>query len=254
MNALLTVLPDLPDMHVAAGHIGDLASALPAAGKGRWMENRDLTEKLWPATLETFAMTGVSGILTIALGLPLGLALITTGPRGQHRNRVVYEIVSQIVNIGRSMPFIILMVAIMSLTRFLVGSSIGWQAACVPLTIGAIPFYARLVETAINDVDQGKVEAALMMGASGAQITWGVLVREALPTLIQSATVTIITLIGYSAMAGTVGGGGLGDMAIQYGYKGNESDVMIVTVVLIVIVVGIIQVCGDMLSRLVDHR
>ena len=226
MSTLLTVLPD---MHVAAGHIGDLASALPAAGKGRWMENRDLTEKLWPATLETFAMTGVSGILTIALGLPLGLALITTGPRGQHRNRIVYEIVSQIVNIGRSMPFIILMVAIMSLTR-------------------------RLVETAINDVDQGKVEAALMMGASGAQITWGVLVREALPTLIQSATVTIITLIGYSAMAGTVGGGGLGDMAIQYGYKGNESDVMIVTVVLIVIVVGIIQVCGDMLSRLVDHR
>ena len=251
MSALLTVLPDMP---VAACHIGDLASALPAAGKGRWMENRDLTEKLWPATLETFAMTGVSGILTIALGLPLGLALITTGPRGQHRNRIVYEIVSQIVNIGRSMPFIILMVAIMSLTRFLVGSSIGWQAACVPLTIGAIPFYARLVETAINDVDHGKVEAALMMGASGQQITWGVLVREALPILIQSATVTIITLLGYSAMAGAVGGGGVGDLAIQYGYQRNQVDVMVITVVVIVAIVGVIQLVGDMLSRLVNHR
>ena len=111
---------------------------------------------------------------------------------------------SQIVNIGRSMPFIILMVALIPITRMLVGTSLGWQAACVPLTIGAIPFYARLVETAINDVDHGKVEAALMMGASGLQITWGVLVREALPILIQSATVTIITLLGYSAMAGAV--------------------------------------------------
>ena len=126
--------------------------------------------------------------------------------------------------------------------------------ACVPLTIGAIPFYARLVETAINDVDHGKVEAALMMGASGSQITWGVLVREALPTLIQSGTVTIITLLGYSAMAGTVGGGGLGDFAIQYGYNRNMSDVMVIAVVLIAVIVGVIQVVGDMLSRLVDHR
>ena len=152
------------------------------------------------------------------------------------------------------MPFIILMVALIPITRMLVGTSLGWQAACVPLTIGAIPFYARLVETAINDVDHGKVEAALMMGASGQQITWGVLVREALPILIQSATVTIITLLGYSAMAGAVGGGGVGDLAIQYGYQRNMVDVMVITVVVIVIIVGIIQLIGDMLSRLVNHR
>jgi len=231
------------------------AGALAArSGDGTWFSNPAVKSHLGPATAETFAMTFVSGVLVIGFGLLLGLALVTTGKRGQHRNRVVYEILSQIVNIGRSMPFIVLMVAIASVTRLIVGTSVGWAAACVPLTIGAIPFYARLVETAINDVDHGKVEAALMMGASGSQITWGVLVREALPTLIQSGTVTIITLLGYSAMAGTVGGGGLGDFAIQYGYNRNMSDVMVIAVVLIAVIVGVIQVVGDMLSRLVDHR
>lgn len=231
---------------------GALASG--ASSDGTWLNNSIIQRRLWPATLETLEMTGVSGALTVVFGLLLGLALISTGRRGQHPNRVVYEILSQIVNMGRSMPFIILMVAIIPLTRLIVGTSLGWQAACVPLTVGAIPFYARLVETAINDVDHGKVEAALMMGASGTQITWGVLVREALPTLIQSATVTIITLLGYTAMAGTVGGGGLGDLAIQHGYRRNDTDVMVIVVVLIVLIVGAIQVMGDMLSRLVDHR
>ena len=218
------------------------AGALAArSGDGTWFSNPAVKSHLGPATAETFAMTFVSGVLVIGFGLLLGLALVTTGKRGQHRNRAVYEILSQIVNIGRSI-------------RLIVGTSVGWAAACVPLTIGAIPFYARLVETAINDVDHGKVEAALMMGASGSQITWGVLVREALPTLIQSGTVTIITLLGYSAMAGTVGGGGLGDFAIQYGYNRNMSDVMVIAVVLIAVIVGVIQVVGDMLSRLVDHR
>ncbi|WP_273168906.1 methionine ABC transporter permease [Actinomyces israelii] len=231
---------------------GALASG--ASSDGTWLNNSIIQRRLWPATLETLEMTGVSGALTVVFGLLLGLALISTGRRGQHPNRVVYEILSQIVNMGRSMPFIILMVAIIPLTRLIVGTSLGWQAACVPLTVGAIPFYARLVETAINDVDHGKVEAALMMGASSNQITWGVLVREALPTLVSSATVTIITLLGYSAMAGTVGGGGLGDLAIQYGYNGFAVDIMVIVVVLIVAIVGVIQVCGDMLSRLVDHR
>mgnify|MGYP001650580483 CR=1 FL=1 len=221
---------------------------------GTWLNNSIIQRRLWPATLETLEMTGVSGALTVVFGLLLGLALISTGRRGQHPSRVTYEILSQIVNMGRSMPFIILMVAIIPLTRLIAGTSLGWQAACVPLTVGAIPFYARLVEAAINDVDHGKVEAALMMGASSSQITWGVLVREALPTLVRSATVTIITLLGYTAMAGTVGGGGLGDLAIQYGYQRNDTDVMVIVVVLIVAVVGVIQVCGDMLSRLVDHR
>ena len=230
------------------------AVELAVKSEGAWFSNPAVTRKLGPAALETLEMLVVSGGITIVVGLLLGLALVTTGVRGQHRNRVVYTVLSQVVNIGRSMPFIILMVAIASLTRLIAGTSVGWAAACVPLTVGAIPFYARLVETAINDVDHGKVEAALMMGASGTQITWGVLVREALPTLIPSATVTIITLLGYTAMAGTVGGGGLGDFAIQYGYQRNMSDVMVITVVLIAIIVGIIQMMGDMLSRLVDHR
>lgn len=227
---------------------------LAAAEDGTWFERKVIQRKLVSATLETLGMTFVSGALTIIFGLLLGLALVSTGKRGQHRNRAVYEVLSQIVNFGRSMPFIILLVAIMSFTRFLLGTSIGWQAACVPLTVGAIPFYARLVETAIYDVDQGKVEAALMMGASGRQITWGVLVREALPTLISSATVTIVTLLGYSAMAGTVGGGGLGDLAIQYGHNRNWTDVIIITVIVIAVIVAIIQVLGDVLARLVDHR
>lgn len=227
---------------------------LAAAEDGTWFERKVIQRKLVSATLETLGMTFVSGALTIIFGLLLGLALVSTGKRGQHRNRAVYEVLSQIVNFGRSMPFIILLVAIMSFTRFLLGTSIGWQAACVPLTVGAIPFYARLVETAIYDVDQGKVEAALMMGASGRQITWGVLVREALPTLISSATVTIVTLLGYSAMAGTVGGGGLGDLAIQYGHNRNWTDVIIITVIVIAVIVAIIQVLGDALARLVDHR
>ena len=221
---------------------------------GTWFNNTVIQEFLGTSIFETLAMTFVSGTLTIVFGLLLGLTLVTTGQRGQRPNPPLYWVLSQIVNVGRSMPFIILMVALISVTRLIVGSSTGWQAVCVPLTIGAIPFYARLVETAINDVDRGKVEAALMMGASGRQITWGVLVREALPILIQSATVTIITLLGYSAMAGAVGGGGVGDLAIQYGYQRNQVDVMVITVVVIVAIVGVIQLVGDMLSRLVNHR
>ena len=221
---------------------------------GTWFNNTVIQEFLGTSIFETLAMTFVSGTLTIVFGLLLGLTLVTTGQRGQRPNPPLYWVLSQIVNVGRSMPFIILMVALISVTRLIVGSSTGWQAVCVPLTIGAIPFYARLVETAINDVDRGKVEAALMMGASGRQITWGVLVREALPILIQSATVTIITLLGYSAMAGAVGVGGEGDLAIQYGYQRNQVDVMVITVVVIVGIVGIIQLVGDMLSRLVNHR
>ena len=221
---------------------------------GTWFNNTVIQEFLSTSIFETLAMTFVSGTLTIVFGLLLGLTLVTTGQRGQRPNPPLYWVLSQIVNVGRSMPFIILMVALISVTRLIVGSSTGWQAVCVPLTIGAIPFYARLVETAINDVDHGKVEAALMMGASGTQITWGVLVREALPILIQSATVTIITLLGYSAMAGAIGGGGLGDLAIQDGYQRNMADVMVITVVVIVVIVGVIQLIGDMLSRLVNHR
>ena len=229
-------------------------AASSTCGDSTWFNKQAIQLKLGTSIFETLAMTFVSGALTIVFGLLLGLALVNTGQRGQRPNPPLYWVLSQIVNIGRSMPFIILIIALISVTRLIVGSSTGWQAVCVPLTIGAIPFYARLVETAINDVDRGKVEAALMMGASDRQIIWGVLVREALPILIQSGTVTIITLLGYSAMAGAVGGGGLGDLAITYGHNSNMVDVVVITVVIIAVIVGIIQLIGDMLSRLVDHR
>ncbi|WP_194948842.1 methionine ABC transporter permease [Actinomyces trachealis] len=229
------------------------APAVAAADK-TWLNNPVIQNKLGPATLETLAMTIVSGVLVIVLGLLLGISLVTTGVRGRHPHPLLYQVLSQLVNIGRSLPFIILLVVMLPLTRMLVGTSLGWQAASVPLTVGAIPFYARMVETALNNVEQGKVEAALMMGASASQITWGVLVREALPVLIQSATVTLITLLGYSAMAGAVGGGGLGDLAIQYGHQRSQPDVIWCTVILILLIVAVIQVVGDLLSRAVDHR
>ena len=188
-----------------------------------------------PAIDETLYMTFVSGAITVVLGLALGIALVSTGHRGLTRNQAVYQVLSAIVNVGRSMPFLILMIAIIPLTRLLV-------------------FYARLAETALDGVEQGKIEAALMLGASRIQITFGVLVREALPSLIQAATVTLVTLLGYSAMAASIGAGGLGALALQYGYQRYQNDVMILTVIVIVLIVGVIQVVGDMLSRLADHR
>ena len=248
------LLENFTALHGLLGSLNDLASLLPTADDGTWFNNKAIQQFLGESTLETLYMTFVSGLFTVLLGLPLGLALVTTGPRGLHPNRALNQVLSAIVNIGRSLPFIILMVAIIPFTRLVVGTTLGWQAAVVPLTVGAIPFFARLVESAVGSVEHGKVEAALMMGATGQQITWGVLVREALPTLIQSATVTVITLLGYSAMAGAVGGGGLGDLAIRYGYQRYQEDVMIITIVLIVLIVAVIQMLGDMLSRLVDHR
>ena len=146
------------------------------------------------------------------------------------------------------------MITIIPLTRFLVGNTLGWYAACVPLTIGAIPFFARLVESNVAAVEPGKIEAAQMMGASNLRIEWGVQVREALPRLVQSVTLLSVTLVGYSAMAGVLGAGGLGALAINYGYQGWQMDVLILTVVFFLIFVQVIQMCGDMISRLVDHR
>ncbi len=221
---------------------------------GTWFDNPVVQNQLWPATVETLGMTAFSTLFTVLLGLPLGLALVATAPKGLVPNRAVNQVLSVIVNIGRSIPFIILMIAIIGFTRFIVGTTIGWQAAVVPLTVAAIPFFARLVETAVFSVEQGKIEAAQMMGASRLQVLGGVLVREALPAIIQGITVLVITLISYSAMAGAIGGGGLGALAINHGYSRYQTDVMILTVVVIVVLVQAIQMIGDMCSRLVDHR
>ncbi|GAA4282956.1 ABC transporter permease [Brevibacterium daeguense] len=219
-----------------------------------WFNNPAITQEMWPSLVETIAMTFWSSAIAVILGLPLGIWLFVTTKGSLAPNPVVHQVLSVIVNIVRSVPFIILMIALIPFTRFVVGTALGWQAAVVALSISAIPFYARLVETALHDVSAGKVEAAQMMGASRGQIIRQVLVPEAMPALIGSATVTSVALVNYTAMAGAVGGGGLGDLAISYGYHRYQGDVMIVCIVLLVVFVGIIQLAGDLLSRAFDHR
>ena len=198
---------------------------------------------------ETFYMVAVATIIGGIIGIPLGITLVTTSKGHILENRFVNQILGTIVNIIRSIPFIILMVAIIPLTRLIAGTSIGTTAACVPLTIVAIPFLSRLVETSIRDVDFGLVEAAESMGATPFQIIRKVLIPEALPTIINNITVLIVNLIGASAMAGAIGGGGLGDIAIRYGYQRFRPDVMLATIIILIVVVNVIQAGGDFASR-----
>ncbi|MDO5700522.1 MAG: methionine ABC transporter permease [Bowdeniella nasicola] len=230
----------------------DLASFV--ADKPTWFDNPTITKRLWPATLETIYMTAFSSLITIVLGLPLGLALVATSKRGIWPNRALNSVLGAIVNIGRSIPFIILMIALIPLTRAVMQTAIGWTSAVLPLAVAAIPFFARLVETSVLAVDPGKVEAATMMGATNRQVMFGVQLREALPGIIQGVTVLVITVVGYSAIAGVLGGGGLGTLAYNYGYQRYQADTMIATVVVIVALVQLVQMLGDMCSRLVDHR
>ncbi|MCI6749907.1 MAG: ABC transporter permease [Megasphaera elsdenii] len=198
---------------------------------------------------ETFYMVAVATIIGGIIGIPLGITLVTTSKGHILENRFINQILGTIVNIIRSIPFIILMVAIIPLTRLIAGTSIGTTAACVPLTIIAIPFLSRLVETSIRDVDFGLVEAAESMGATPFQIIRKVLIPEALPTIINNITVLIVNLIGASAMAGAIGGGGLGDIAIRYGYQRFRPDVMLATIIILIVVVNVIQAGGDFASR-----
>ncbi|BFK74609.1 ABC transporter permease [Megasphaera elsdenii] len=198
---------------------------------------------------ETFYMVAVATIIGGIIGIPLGITLVTTSKGHILENRFINQILGTIVNIIRSIPFIILMVAIIPLTRLIAGTSIGTTAACVPLTIVAIPFLSRLVETSIRDVDFGLVEAAESMGATPFQIIRKVLIPEALPTIINNITVLIVNLIGASAMAGAIGGGGLGDIAIRYGYQRFRPDVMLATIIILIVVVNVIQAGGDFASR-----
>lgn len=198
---------------------------------------------------ETFYMVAVATVIGGIIGIPLGITLVTTSKGHILENRFINQILGTIVNIIRSIPFIILMVAIIPLTRLIAGTSIGTTAACVPLTIVAIPFLSRLVETSIRDVDFGLVEAAESMGATPFQIIRKVLIPEALPTIINNITVLIVNLIGASAMAGAIGGGGLGDIAIRYGYQRFRPDVMLATIIILIVVVNVIQAAGDFASR-----
>ena len=198
---------------------------------------------------ETFYMVAVATVIGGIIGIPLGITLVTTSKGHILENRFINQILGTIVNIIRSIPFIILMVAIIPLTRLIAGTSIGTTAAGVPLTIVAIPFLSRLVETSIRDVDFGLVEAAESMGATPFQIIRKVLIPEALPTIINNITVLIVNLIGASAMAGAIGGGGLGDIAIRYGYQRFRPDVMLATIIILIVVVNVIQAGGDFASR-----
>ncbi|OIK08012.1 methionine ABC transporter permease [Streptomyces monashensis] len=216
-----------------------------------WSEMQPLLSQ---ACTDTLTMVVWSTLIAVAVGLPLGVLLVLTDRGGLVQNVVVNKVIGQIVNVGRSMPFIILMVALMTFTRWVTGTTIGTTAAIVPLAIGGIPFFARLVETAVREVDNGLVEAVQSMGGSTWTIVRKVLVPEALPSLIASTTTTIIALIGYSAMAGTVGGGGLGDLAVRYGYQRFETQMMWITVAILAVAISLIQFAGDFAARSLHSR
>lgn len=201
------------------------------------------------ATLETFYMVLISSIIATLIGLPLGIFLYVTRKHSIAEHTLLHQLLAAIVNIMRSIPFIILMVAIIPLTRLLVGTSIGTNAAIVPLSLGAMPFIARIVENALLEVPKGLIEAATAMGANGTQIVRKVLIPEALPGIIHGLTLTVISLVGYSAMAGAVGGGGLGDLAIRYGYHRFDTKIMLITIIIMVILVQLIQWSGDKISK-----
>ena len=203
---------------------------------------------------ETLVMTAVSGAISFAVGLPLGLVLVGTAPGGFWENRWVNGSVGAIVNGFRSLPFIILLVAVIPLTRIIVGTSIGTAAAIVPLSISGIPYFGRVSEVALREVDRGLIEAVRAMGGGNWTIIREALVPEALPSLIAGFTVTLVLLVGASAMAGAVGAGGLGDLAIRYGYQRFETSVMIAVIVVLIGLVALIQAGGDRLARSVDHR
>ncbi|WP_159609636.1 methionine ABC transporter permease [Glutamicibacter sp. JC586] len=207
------------------------------------------------ATVETLQMVVISGILTVIIGLILGILLHVTGKGGLHPIRWLNVLLSGIIiNITRSIPFAILMVALIPFSALIVGASLGPIAASVSLTIGTIPFFARLVETALRDINHGKVDAALVMGSTKMQTIRKVLIPEAMPGIVAATTTTIVTLIGYSAMAGLVGGGGLGRMAYTYGYTRYNMPIMLATIVIIVILVQLVQIIGDAIARKIDHR
>ena len=206
------------------------------------------------ATIDTLLMLGGSMVLTVILGVPLGVLLYLSGKGRLAANPVLNALLSFVVNVLRSVPFIILLIVMLPVTVLLVGTSLGVAGAIPPLVVGAAPFYARLVETALREVDKGVVEATQAMGGSTFQIVARALLPEAMPGIIAGATVTAIALVSYTAMAGVVGAGGLGDLAIRFGYQRFQTDVMAVTVVLLLILVQILQMIGDRLVAKVSHR
>ena len=218
------------------------------------MFSNEIISMLVEGTWVTLYMTLTSTFFAYILGLPLGITLVLTRKDGLRPNQFIYKIIDVVVNIVRSVPFLILLILIIPFTRTLVGKSYGPTATIVPLTIAAAPFIARLVESSLLEVDQGAIEAAQSMGASTWHIVWKVLLAEARTSLIINATIALATILGYSAMSGTVGGGGLGDIAIRYGYYRYETDIMFATVILLILLVQIMQYIGTKVAKKIDKR
>jgi D-methionine transport system permease protein len=218
------------------------------------MWNQQLLNLLINGLWETVYMVGVSLLIATLCGLPLGVLLVITAPNHIQPHQTLHGILSIVVNIGRSLPFIILLVAIVPFTRLMVGTSIGTLGAIVPLTVSAIPFFARLVETTLLEVDGGVIEAAQAIGATTWQIISKVLIPEAKSGIVLGITNSAVSLVSYSAMAGAVGGGGLGDLAIRYGYQRFQPEVMLATVIILVILVQGVQSLGDWIARRLNHR
>lgn len=220
---------------------------LPNVDAGKWVE-------IGQATVDTLLMLAGSLPLTLLIGLPLGVLLYLTGPRQLHARPALYGGLSLVVNLLRSVPFIILMIVLIPVTLKAMGTSLGVRGAILPLVVGAAPFYARLVETALREVDRGVVEASLAMGATTRQLVMRVLLPEALPGLIAGATVTTIALVGFTAMGGAIGSGGLGDLAYRDGYLRSRTDVAVVTVVALLVMVQVLQMVGDRLVARFTRR
>lgn len=205
-------------------------------------------------TWETILMTFIATLFAYIIGTPIGILLILSAPDGLKTNKILNTICTWVVSIGRSVPFVILLVALIPFTRFIVGTSLGVKGAIVPLIVTSAPFAARMIEQSLAELDKGLVEAALSSGASTAQIVWKVYLKESLPSIVRGISITFITLFGYSAMAGTVGAGGLGDIAIRYGYQRFQTDVMLGAVILCILLVIIFQMIGDIIARKIDKR
>jgi len=211
-------------------------------------------ERMWEATYETLYMTAISTIVTFILGLVIGIVLFLTSPHQLWANKIVNFLTGSLVNIFRSIPFIVLIILLIPFTKFLLGTIRGANAALPALIIGAAPFYARMVLIALREIDRGVIEAARSMGAKTSTIIWKVLIPESLPALISGITVTAVALVGYTAMAGIIGAGGLGNLAFLDGFQRNRSDVTLMATILILVVVFIIQWIGDMITAKTDKR
>lgn len=209
--------------------------------------------ELGKSIIDTFYMIGISGGISFVFGLILGIILVVTKKGNILENKVVFNVLDKIINIFRSIPFIILLAAAIPLTRAIVGTAVGTKGALVPLVIGTVPFFTRQIESALSELDNGLIEAAQSMGSSPLEIIFRIYLKESIPNIIRATTITFISLVGLTAMAGSVGGGGLGDLAIRYGYQRFQNDVTFVTIIILLIIVNLIQGIGDFIIKKTTH-